>query len=132
MSKLKIIESLKNLFHKEGVNHEDWHRVHPNLLVLADYVLAHCETHNLPLIITSIIRPKIKGVSVSKTHQEGRAFDASVKGWSDEDIRFLVDAVNEKLSIGAISFSDGKEREVIYEDGITAGTAPHLHFQVRR
>lgn len=126
------IADLKSLYHKPGVNADDWDRVSSKLLVLADYLMSHCETYNLPIVITSIIRPKIKGVSKSRTHEEGRAFDISVKGWSAHDVKFLVDAVNEKHSIGAISLTDGKEREVIYEDGIKAGTAPHLHFQVRR
>lgn len=130
------LAAIKALVHKAGVNKDDWDKVHPNLLVVADYVLAHAETYGLPVVFTSIIRPGIKGVSVSKTHAEGRAFDISVKGWSPEDIKFLVDAINEKLHIGAISFSDGKEREALYEptvlkNGKVIKTA-HLHFQVAR
>lgn len=126
-----VIPKLKALYHKPGVNSGDWDNVHSNLLILADYVLAHCETYNLPLVITSIIRPKIKGVSKTDIHSHGRAFDVSVKGWSEHDIKFLVDAVNEKLTIGAISLRDGQEREAVYEDGVTAGRGAHLHFQVR-
>lgn len=126
-----IIPKLKELYHKEGVNKDDWDKVHPNLLVLADYVLSHCETYNLPLVITSIIRPKIQGVSKTDIHARGRAFDVSVKGWSQQDIQFLVDAVNEKLTIGAISLKDGQEREAVYEDGVSVGRGAHLHFQVR-
>ncbi|MGE3607991.1 MAG: hypothetical protein AB7I27_00285 [Bacteriovoracaceae bacterium] len=130
--KKDVIANAKKLFHKPGVNSSDWDKVKPELLILIDYVISHCETYNLPLTITSIIRPKIKGISKSVTHQEGRAFDISVRGWSHEDIRFLVDNINEKFTIGAISLKDGKEREAIYEDGVNAGTAPHLHFQVGR
>lgn len=126
-----MIAKLKALYHKEGVNKDDWDKVHPNLLVLADYVYSHCETHNLQLVITSIIRPKIPGVSKTDIHAKGRAFDVSVKGWSQEDIKFLVDSVNEKLTIGAISLRDKQEREAVYEDGVSAGRGAHLHFQVR-
>lgn len=123
---------LKALYHKDGVNKEDWDKVHPNLLVLADYVHAHCDSHNLPLVISSIIRPKIPGVSKTDIHSTGRAFDVSVRGWSREDIDFIVKDVNDRLSIGAISIRDGKEREAVYEDGIVAGKGAHFHFQVRK
>lgn len=130
--KKDVIKNAKGLFHKPGVNSGDWDKVKPELLILIDYVISHCDTHNLPLVITSIIRPKIPGVSKSVTHQEGRAFDISVRGWSQEGIKFLVDNINEKFTIGAISLKDGKEREAIYEDGISAGKGAHLHMQVRR
>lgn len=131
-----VIERLKALPHKEGVNKDDWNKVHRNLLVLADYVLAHTETYNLPMVITSIIRPKIKGVSKTDIHAKGRAFDLSVRGWSKEDIAFLVDNINEKFTIGAISLTDGQEREAVYEgpEFDKSGNQikwPHFHFQVR-
>lgn len=127
-----VIDNAKKLFHKPGVNSSDWSKVKPELLILIDYVMSHCETHNLPLVITSIIRPKIPGVSKSVTHQEGRAFDVSVRGWSQEDIDFLVSNINEKFTIGAISLTDKKEREAIYEDGIKAGVGAHIHLQCRK
>lgn len=127
----EIKERLKGLYHKEGVNKDDWDHVHPNLVYLAGYVLDHTDTYGLPMVITSIIRPKIPGVSKTDIHAKKRAFDISVKGWSVEDIEFLVNAVNEKLTIGAISIRDGKEREAVYEDGVSAGRGAHLHFQVR-
>lgn len=132
----EIIKNLKTLPHKDGVDKNDWDKVHRNLLVLADYVIAHCETHKLPLVITSIIRPKIKGVSKTDIHSKGRAFDISVRGWSKEDIKFLEDAINEKFTIGAISLTDGKEREAVFEDAEFDKEGdqvkfPHFHFQVR-
>lgn len=130
--KKDVIANAKKLFHKPGVNSSDWDKVKPELLILIDYVISHCETYNLPLTITSIIRPKINGVSKSVTHQEGRAFDISVRGWSHEDIKFLVDNINDKFTIGAISLKDGKEREAIYEDGVTAGLGSHIHLQCRK
>lgn len=131
-----IIERLKALPHKEGVDKNDWSKVHRNLLVLADYILAHTETHKLPMVITSIIRPKIKGVSKTDIHAKKRAFDLSVRGWSKEDIDFLVDVINEKFTIGAISLRDGQEREAVFEDAEFDEEGdqtkwPHFHFQVR-
>ncbi len=141
-----IIEKLKALFHKEGVNPADWENVHPNLIPIAEFVYSHCETYSLPMTITSLFRRKIPGVSKSDSHgsvgiftnergekipYKGRAFDMSIKGWSLQDVHFLRDRVNAIFNVGALSIRDGHEREAVYEDGITAGTAPHLHFQVR-
>lgn len=127
----RIIQYALNLAHKDGVNKQDWLSVDPNLLLLLDYAVDFATVHDLPILISSIIRPRIKGVSKSDTHEQGRAFDLSVHGWNLFQINTLVKMTNDKFSIGAISFSDHMEHEVIYEDGITAGTAPHLHFQVR-
>lgn len=127
---------IKSCLHTTGVDKSDWDKVTDKLKILADYVYDHCDAHQLPLVITSIIRPKIKGVSVSNTHAEGRAFDISVRGWSYEDIMFLVDCCNEDLNIGAISFSDGKEREAIFEDDVFRDGKQikwrHIHLQVSR
>lgn len=136
MIKKEVTEKLKALFHKPGVDKNDWDKVHLNLLILAEYVLAHTETYNLPMVITSIIRPKIPGVSKTDIHAKGRAFDLSVKGWSKEDIQFLADTVNEKFTIGAISLRDHQEREAVFEDAEFNKNGnqtkwPHFHFQVR-
>lgn len=118
--------------HKKGVNSEDWSRVADDLALIAEFVCQYAITMKLPILFTSIIRPKIKGVSKSKTHEEGRAFDISVRGWDRKYIDELVNLVNSSFKVGAISASDGVEREAVYEDGVTAGTAPHIHFQVRK
>lgn len=133
---MELIKRLQNLPHKQGVDKNDWTKVHRNLLVLADYLLAHAETYNLPIVFSSIIRPKIKGVSKTDIHAKGRAFDISVLGWSKEDIKFLEDAVNEKFTIGAISLRDGQEREAVYEGAEFNKKGDqtkwsHFHFQVR-
>lgn len=126
------IEDLQKLPHKKGVNPNDWFSVADDLAKIAEFVCHYAFTMNLPILFTSIIRPKIKGVSKSKTHEEGRAFDISVRGWPKKYILELVKMVNEAFSVGAISASDGVEREAVYEDGVSAGTAPHIHFQVRK
>lgn len=139
-----MISHLMSLPHKDGVNRSDWQKVKNNLVLMALAVAWYCYKRNLPLLFSSIIREGILGVSVSKTHIEGRAFDISVKGWTEKDILDLVLWMNETFNIGATSISDGKEREVIYEpreywkegDKIPAGKKigdikkeAHLHIQ---
>lgn len=127
----EIILSLRQCEHKAGVNSMDWHKVNEKLLILAAYTLVYCKSKGLPIIFTSIIRPQIKGVSKSKTHEQGRAFDLSVRGWSKADILEFVDKINKEYKLGAVSAATGEEKEAVYEDGITAGKGAHLHVQCR-
>jgi hypothetical protein len=131
VEKEQIILSLRQCEHKAGVNSMDWHKVNNKLLILAGYTLIFCKERSLPIIFTSIIRPQIKGVSKSKTHEQGRAFDLSVRGWSQDMIKLFVDRINKEFKLGAVSLTDGTEREAIYENGISAGKGAHIHVQCR-
>ena len=127
----EIILALRGCEYKKGVNVQDWNNVNDKLIVLAGYTLIYCKENYLPLMFTSIIRPKIKGVSKSRTHEQGRAFDISVRGWTIDKINDFVSKINNKFKLGAVSMTDGVEREAIYEDGISAGLGAHLHVQCR-
>ncbi len=125
---MRTIEDLKNLPHK-GCDPKDWEKVHQGLRIIAYELLEFCESRNLPVVITSIIRPMIPGVSKTDIHAKSRAFDVSVKGWNADNILECVDYINDLLAedLGAIAISDGKPRAVVYH----VGTAPHLHCQTR-
>lgn len=107
----------------------DWLYCHPNLIIIRDYWAEWCYQNKTPALVTSIIRPQIQGISKSRTHEQGRAFDASVYGWSTDEIDSLCADVNKEFSasIGGISSFDLKPRACIYH----FGTGPHFHFQVR-
>jgi len=105
--------------------------IHPILLfVFADLNL-YCMERGLPLVVTRMIDEKIDGVSVSDTHEEGRAIDVSIKGWSTDEIDEVIYRFNNKYNeaYGAYSYSDGKPRLIVDP---RHGTAPHLHLQIRR
>lgn len=133
--RLQIIQRLKAQAHKPGVNPDDWYDVKPDLLLIAEFDLDLCQAYKLPVLYTSIIRPKI---SVSKTdiHAKKRAFDRSLHGWTDEQAASHAEMVNDAFDIGAISIATGKEREAVFEndefdkDGKKTKTR-HLHFQCR-
>jgi hypothetical protein len=108
-----IIQKLKEQGHKEAVDPNDWVKVKEDLLLIADWFVDYCSLMNLRCQFTSIIRPKIKGISKTDIHADKRAFDVSLIGWTDSDAR------------------DGRERVCVFEDGIHAGKGRHLHFQVR-
>jgi hypothetical protein len=134
--------------HKEGVVPENWRMVDSDLLTLAHFYLQFATSRRLPILITSIIRPKIEGLSVSDTHAQGRAFDVSVRGWTVDDLDDLLIECNRVHAprMGAFSATDGLSRAVVYEYGQGVcmvptrapeyckmnGAVPHLHFQVRR
>jgi hypothetical protein len=129
-----MISQLQALPHKAEVNKEDWHKVKNNLIILALAVAFYCFKRNLPLLFTSIIRDGIPGVSTSRTHIEGRAFDISVIGWAEKDILDLELWINESFKIGAVSASSGKEVACKYEPrecwpGGKIKKEAHLHFQ---
>jgi len=127
-----IVSKLQKYPHKTDTNPLNWGLVKPNLLLLANSFVDYCDKNKLPVKFTSIIRNGIKGVSVSKTHIEGRAFDCSLIGWSRDEIECCEEYFNMNYSnIGAIPFGHDKGLACVHEDGITKGTAPHLHFQVR-
>jgi hypothetical protein len=124
------IEELKSLPHKKGVDPNDWHEVLPGLRILAYESVEWIKSRNLPILFTSIIRPKIQGVSKSDTHAQGRAFDLSVKGWSADQCLEFEQYINDNFAenLGAISASDGRPRACLFH----VGTAPHQHIQTRR
>lgn len=137
-------ETFKKFPHKNAADRAHWDYVHPNLLLIADFYIQFALEHELPIMFTRIFSKKIPGHSVSDAHGDsgiftmedgtkfkwkGRAFDARVFNWPEMMRDRFKNECNERLIVGAISFSDGKEREVVYET--TTGTAPHFHCQCR-
>ena len=84
----------------------------------------------LPFVITRAIDAMIPGVSTSRTHEEGRAVDVSVKGWDCDHIDDFIHDSNKEFAdkIGAISAKDGVSRFCVFH----VGTAAHIHLQTRK
>jgi len=121
MSELKIKVKRNALF-------TDFQMVSPYLLIVLGYFRLFCENNNLPCVLTSIM-DEAEG-RVSETHATGRAFDASVRQFSNGDILKCIEFIEHNVGkLGAISASDGKQRVLVYHD---AGSGKHFHFQVKR
>jgi len=105
--------------------------IHPVLFFIVADMNMWAYKHGLPFKVTRTIDEKIEGVSVSSTHEEGRAIDVSITGWSTDTIDDFMYYFNGKYSekYGAFSYSDGKPRLI---PPIDHGTAPHFHVQIRR
>lgn len=74
-------------------------------------------------------------MSVSDTHEDGRAFDISVRGWRNEDIDDCVEECNKSFSsIGATGKSNGIKKAAVFEDDRFDDAGKqikwrHIHFQ---
>lgn len=113
---------------KEDIDVGDLKFITSNLTILLRTFIDYCQKKNLPCMITSLRSDRKNIKSVSNTHETGRAFDASVKGWDTDEIDACVHDFNRNYrNIGAISISDGVPRACIYHD---SGYGSHLHFQV--
>lgn len=129
------VEDLQRLPHK-GCDPENWSKVHLNLRVLAYEMVDYCESRNLPVVITSIIRPMIPGVSKTGIHSAGRAADISVKGWLVDQCLAFEKWMNDNFAekFGAISISDGKPRACVFHNAVDAKGKEygwHMHIQCR-
>lgn len=103
--------------------------IHPLLVSIMFDMAWYCENNEIPFNITSVIRSPIENARVggkTKTHETGRAFDISVKGWTVYDIDTFVQTFNKKYKNDAAISTDGKPRLVVYH----IGTAEHLHIQI--
>lgn len=132
--RLSIIARLKKTKHKAGVDVNDWDKVKDNLLLVAEFDLNLCEELRLYWEVTRIIDKPIKGVSVSNSHDR-RAYDRTLRGWPSGIAAWYAELVNGGLTVGAVSKSDGKERESVFEDDVFKDGKQvkwkHLHFQCR-
>lgn len=130
--RLTIITRLQAQKHKKGVDPEDWHHVNNNLLIVAEFDLNLCQDLGLYVEYTSIIRPMLN-ISKTDIHADKRAYDRTLRGWSGVDAAWYAELVNSGLSVGAVSRSDGKERESVFEDDVFKDGKQvkwkHLHFQ---
>lgn len=121
---------MRTLQVKELKNLTDLLEINPILFMVLGFVVAYCYKRGLPCRLTRVIDGRIPGVSVSDTHEEGRAFDMSIHGWGADDTQDFVRSMNEKYAeqYGALSLSDNQAKLVVYH----VGTAAHFHVQIRK
>lgn len=129
---LKVSIMLSMFFYcKDGVALTDIQRVDPRLIMVLGDLMQHTIERKMPPIqITSMVRSESSKIkSASKTHQQGRAIDISIKGWDVLEADDIVSEFNDKYrDIAAISSRDGIPRLMICHN---VGYGPHIHIQVR-
>ncbi len=115
---------------KNDVVLEDIQNMQPALLILYTAAILYCQEYNLPCQFTSIMSDRTGVMAKTKSHEEFRAFDLSVKGWTDTHIhRFVFMMNNDYREIAAISASDLEPRAAVYHNYENQGD--HIHMQVR-
>ena len=113
---------------KKGINPQDLEEIQAHLFMLLGEFVYYAEMRDLSVIVTSI-KDKANG-RVSKTHEEGRAIDFSVRSWSKLEIDETVEYFNYYYEhLGAISARDGIPRVIVHHK--VEGGAWHFHMQVR-
>lgn len=114
---------------KDGVDINDLKKLQPAMWQILSFAVCYCAEYRLPLVITSLINDRDGVKASSKTHEQGRAIDISVAGWTDQHIHRFCFQVNAKFfDIAALSASDMKPRAAIYHN---SGYGDHIHLQVR-
>lgn len=113
---------------KDGASIDNLRYLCPSMLIIFANFSRLCFFKKLPVILTNIINEKIPGISVSTTHEEGRAIDISVNGWTNEQIEAICLDMNSRFDKWGTAPPE-KKRQVAYFHN---GTAPHIHLQVNR
>lgn len=92
---------------------------------------SYCASKNMVFMVTETVttlQEDIRLARVSATHRECRAFDVSVKNWSDE---FRIEFMKEFDSIysfaAPVGKQSGKPALLVYHD---SGHGAHIHVQV--
>jgi len=116
---------------RKDISLEDLQDMQPALLILYTATILYCHEYKLPCKFTSIMSDRKNVISKSKTHEDFRAFDLSVEGWTEMHIHRFVFVMNtDYRDIAAISASDLEPRAVIFHN--YKGQGDHLHIQVKK
>tara|TARA_Y100001963_G_scaffold17759_1_gene21914 strand:- start:10893 stop:11309 length:417 start_codon:yes stop_codon:yes gene_type:complete len=105
--------------------------LHPVAFMLLAQMRLYCFEQSIPFKVTSTVSTKKEDESldrVSSTHREGRAFDLSLRNWSEYEVINFKNKFEERYGhFGAIN-SNGEKRLIVDH----TGTARHLHIQIDR
>lgn len=103
--------------------------VSPWIIVIIADIILWALAKKLPVRLTSLLRDHNDGISESETHQQGRAVDLGVIGWTKKDIDDCANYINEKYKlVGATSSKTGKPNTCYYHNN---GNGWHFHIQVK-
>lgn len=105
--------------------------LHPLALVIMFDMKFFCSENYIPFTVTSTmstIEEDKKLSRKSSTHRTGRAFDLSIKGWSNLEIKDFIAHFNKKYEhVAAYTKSTNKNTLIIHHN---SGHGDHLHVQI--
>ncbi len=110
---------------KEDVDPMDLLNLTQNCAILLVAVHDYLNDRKLQMVITSLQSDRADVKSVSRTHEQGRAFDIRVRDFEKQDILEVADYFNTFYhNIAAISYRTKKPHCAVVKND-------HIHFQVR-
>lgn len=110
---------------KDDVDPEDLKKMSYGILIILLEFAIWCKKHSIPCVISSLMGDAPG--RVSRTHADGRAFDASIRGMTTDHIDDILIEFNRKYAATHGTDPTGKNPRVV----ICHGKVQHLHFQVR-
>lgn len=136
--------------YNRNINPGDLDYLHPSMFLMLGYVNQFCAKRGIRLVLSSIIRSRLRDQqlgAISKTHQQGRAVDISIRsvhGWTNAYVRELEDDLNllcdtqylenkfpnPFYQIGAIAYGTLEQVSIVVH-GNHNGIGNHAHLQVR-
>lgn len=121
---------IPEICYKSDLEYERAQHLHPQAQICIVDHYQYCAAKKLPFIITASVSTLAEDIAlarVSKTHRQRRAWDVSVKGWSQQDIQDYITHFNIKYkAIGSVT-AKGEGVFVICHDN---GNGLHLHHQL--
>ena len=127
---------------KEGLDEKDVFYMHPHLFAIYAFINLFCYQHGIKFVTTSMFRTPehdSKIGAISKTHQEDRAFDFSIRedhGWNYIKVQRLLDDIQSEkrlFNYGAKVWADKEKTKLIRRPIVihkVKGGAMHAHVQV--
>lgn len=105
--------------------------LHPAILLVLFDMKFYCYQEGMRFNVTSTVTTLEEDNKVhrkSSTHRTGRAFDLSLRGWSELEIKDFINYFNEKYKhIAAYSQLSGRNNLIIRHN---SGYGDHLHVQI--
>jgi len=106
--------------------------IHPLAMMIMAEMIHWAHVRGIPVSITETLTTeeedsKLKRVSTS--HREGRAFDISTRGWTEDQIKLFMEDFSKKYASLAAIGSSGNPALIVRHD---TGRGDHFHVQINR
>lgn len=106
--------------------------LHPLTMMIMAEMIHWAHIRAIPVSVTETLTTEeedSKLKRVSKSHQEGRAFDLSTRGWTEDQIKLFTEEFSKKYASLAATGSSGSPALIVRHD---TGRGDHFHVQINR
>lgn len=104
----------------------------PLAQTVLQFMKEYCAERNQSLLITETVTTKFEDEQlkrVSDSHRTGRAFDVSIKEWSEQFIGDFCEKFENDFKAIAATTKNGEKKLIVRHD---SGHGDHLHVQLNR